>query len=328
MMGYVSLTAPRFTEEDERRELANQSLAEQEEIERDVFGHESGFVKDTDLMKAEGTAKLEEAIEMIPAAEKQNYLRALELCPDLVQSESEPVRFLRATSPAYKPWDAAKLLVKYWDLRREVFGEKAFLPIHSTGHGALSPEAIELLRAGIWVRLPNDSKGRAVVYFDRSKLHIITSHLRNAYTQSIFYIFSALLDESDYVQRKGVVFVANIQHETMKFDRRIAKATIKLMCCEYLPIRYKAIHLCLPHLKPPFLWVAPVLKHMCGKYLRRHAIFHYGGIELILLSLESYGLKRNLIPDHIQGGLNVELKHKRWLSIRRRIELAKEQGRS
>jgi len=51
MMGYVSLTAPRFTEEDERRELANQSLAEQEEIERDVFGHESGFVKDTDLMK-------------------------------------------------------------------------------------------------------------------------------------------------------------------------------------------------------------------------------------------------------------------------------------
>ena len=56
-------------------------------------------------------------------------------------------------------------------MRRKIFREEAFiLPLTSTGNGALSMDAISLLDQAIWVKSPDDNKGRTVVLFDRSRL--------------------------------------------------------------------------------------------------------------------------------------------------------------
>jgi hypothetical protein len=69
----------------------------------------------------------------------------------------------------YNTQDAAKRLVKFWAIRSRIFGENAFLPLTLTGNGALSHDAIQMLNVGYWFGIPDDSKDRTVVYFDRSR---------------------------------------------------------------------------------------------------------------------------------------------------------------
>jgi len=79
-------------------------------------------------------------------------------------------------------------LVGYWKFRRELFGDKAFLPM--TQDGALADD-MDALTANVMLILPNDIHGRAVVFFDRAamKPHIASreSFVSNKNCASIAY---------------------------------------------------------------------------------------------------------------------------------------------
>jgi hypothetical protein len=100
-MRTFSITSPRITEDDERKERESLTPEEIDELEHDIHG--TGFdIVETDDMRLQAVVQLDEAISMIPDTDKVAYLRALELCPELVRMESEPIRFLRSEN--YNPW--------------------------------------------------------------------------------------------------------------------------------------------------------------------------------------------------------------------------------
>jgi hypothetical protein len=169
-----SLTAPRVTEDEDREEHEGLSLEEADAVERDLYGsadpatEKNGFVE-TESAQLRGRHELAEAVEMLTLPEKADYLRALSICPGVVEKETNPLYFLRFDR--WDPWKAAKRITRYWEMRREAFGTgRAFLPMVATGHGALSPEAALELQKGMWIpAAQKDSHGRLVLYFDRPK---------------------------------------------------------------------------------------------------------------------------------------------------------------
>jgi hypothetical protein len=97
--------------------------------------------------------QLQEAIDLIPLDEREAYAEAYESCPHLIRSESPPIYWLRYAK--YDVWAAAQRMVKYWEWRKVLFKERAFLPLLDiSGNGALDEDDIELLETGFFVRLP------------------------------------------------------------------------------------------------------------------------------------------------------------------------------
>jgi hypothetical protein len=72
------------------------SLTEEEKkaIENDIFGQRA-ILRETPTMVARTCVLMQDAVDLIPDEQKQSYIRALAQCPELVRTESEPLRFLR-----------------------------------------------------------------------------------------------------------------------------------------------------------------------------------------------------------------------------------------
>jgi hypothetical protein len=117
---------------------------------------------------------------------------------------------LTCMNSSYLPLqNAAKRMVAFWAMRRNICGEAAFLPLVATGQGALNAEAISLLNGGYAVRLLDDKEGRAVLFIDRSRFQH-GSEFRNAILQVSLYMFCVMLEEESS-QKKGFVLVANLK---------------------------------------------------------------------------------------------------------------------
>jgi hypothetical protein len=118
---------------------------------------------------------------------------------------------LTCMNSSYLPLqNAAKRMVAFWAMRRNICGEAAFLPLVATGQGALNAEAISLLNGGYAVRLLDDKEGRAVLFIDRSRFQH-GSEFRNAILQLILYMLCAIVaeEEEESSQKKGYVLVVN-----------------------------------------------------------------------------------------------------------------------
>jgi hypothetical protein len=95
-----SFSAPRFTEEDEVEEVASMSEEERIEVTQDLYGTYTLPTETSDMI-AGCMQAMERALERIEPSEKESYLQAKERCPELLETESNPLRFLR--SQAYDP---------------------------------------------------------------------------------------------------------------------------------------------------------------------------------------------------------------------------------
>jgi hypothetical protein len=158
-----SLSAPAVLEEDELAEREGLTEQERAEIENDLYGASVASLKETETMLRKGLDMVEAAIAMISPDSKEAYLDALDICPGIVERESDPRGFLRCEN--YDVWAAAKRLVAYWTLRKSLFGpSRAYLPM--TLQGAMA-EDIESLKKGVIEILPVDKNGRYVMFFNR-----------------------------------------------------------------------------------------------------------------------------------------------------------------
>ena len=124
--------------------------------------------------------------------DKKDLLEALQTVPELVAAESPLSRFLRAVEqPQYggsssSPMQtmpvmqaACKKLAAYWKLRREIFQERAMLPLsllseedsRNAGSNAsvLTAQDMEVIQTGAISILPKDRMGRTVLTLDHSK---------------------------------------------------------------------------------------------------------------------------------------------------------------
>jgi hypothetical protein len=100
----------------------------------------------------------------IAAEDRTAFTEAYEQNRDLVERESDPVKFVRCESGNVEA--AAGRLVSYWEERKKAFQERFLLPLVITGDGALDEASIDVLSTGYMVFLPDDAKGRSVLYLD------------------------------------------------------------------------------------------------------------------------------------------------------------------
>ena len=99
-MSVLSITAPQFTLEDE---LIERETLEDDELlaaTSDMYGNVE--FDETQEMLDIGPIELETAIHDIPIEEKEAYLEACERCPEIIQSESNYIMFLRSEN--YNVW--------------------------------------------------------------------------------------------------------------------------------------------------------------------------------------------------------------------------------
>jgi hypothetical protein len=103
------------------------------------------------------------------------------------------------------------------------------------------------------------------------------------------------------------------------FDRKLTREGIALLR-ECLPIRLRAMHICLPFRRPPFTFVLPVIKFICGKSIRQRMVIHHGSDLEVLLGLENHGIIRANIPAALGGEYNLQAELTEWLADRLELE--------
>ena len=89
-----SISAPHVTEEELQRERDALSEKERMEIEQDVQGT-SVFLETPD-MTTQGLAQFQLEMSLIPDHKKEAYLEAIRRVPDIVEKETNPIKFLRS----------------------------------------------------------------------------------------------------------------------------------------------------------------------------------------------------------------------------------------
>jgi len=167
---FMSYTAPQITEHDLQNEFVSMSEAQAHAAELEKRGLQA-IRRETPEMWRKGLQDLQQALQDMPSREREDYARATQICPDLVQSESDPILFLRCEN--FNGKAAAMRLTHYWKIRSLIFQDRAFLPLTQTGNDALIEEDTALLRDGLIQILPSDPMGRGVIYFRRDTISSI-----------------------------------------------------------------------------------------------------------------------------------------------------------
>jgi hypothetical protein len=93
-MPVFSFTAPLISPEDEKREQESLSPETRKTIQDQLYGRESPIDETPELIK-ERLVQFHQALDNINIPEKRDYVDALRRAPPLVETESNPIKFLR-----------------------------------------------------------------------------------------------------------------------------------------------------------------------------------------------------------------------------------------
>ena len=94
-----SMTAPCFTPHEEQEERDSLSKDEAEYIQKEILGDNDTFIvdyesnNDVNVCVTQLNQFIEDSISM---SDKKEYLHAQQVCPQLVQTETNPIMFLRS----------------------------------------------------------------------------------------------------------------------------------------------------------------------------------------------------------------------------------------
>lgn len=133
---------------------------------------------------------------------KQEYLEAVERAPEVVASDTDPFIFLRTCD--YDFWAAANRLCYYWKKRKEIFQDKAFLPLKMSAGGALSYEDTLTIEAGYPALLPRTKDGRHVMFLNRNRFLRASTNINN-WLRALFYIVKVVGEDERSQSENGVL---------------------------------------------------------------------------------------------------------------------------
>lgn len=271
-----------------------------------------------------GTAGAQEvlnAIEIIPEDKKTSFLKAMDRCPDVLEGECDLNRFLRCLDCDF--WKAAESVVNYWELREELFGERAFLPLTQTSEGALSTEDVMALQTGSFALLRKTPSGEGVMFVDRTRF--LPKSTTEAKLRALFYMTHQLSLEGEASEAVHChILVLLITPRTAPIDFNFVRGAIKII--NFSPAKHK-LHLlmCLPKTGS-----TPLIQSVMAGGLS-FASTNMGGLEVhskpfgppILNELACLGLSPADLPAVIGGTWKYE-NHSAWC----RSKVAEEQERT
>ena len=157
---------------------------------------------------------------MIALEDSAAYLEATTVNADVVQTETDPIQFVRHCN--YDLWAGAKRLCLYWKMRKRLFGKRAFLPMVLTGAGALTEQDLYTLKASFPALLPESPTHPKSLLLDRRRC--IPDHESSTENKlrCLFYLMKVLA-EDDRAQIDGVLVFAVV------FTPRFSKLNLAWM---------------------------------------------------------------------------------------------------
>jgi hypothetical protein len=197
----------------------------------------------TPILGAEAKSQLEQALRDIPVDEKASYLEAVRVVPHLVNTESNPILFLRVDDGNAQK--AAARLCMYWTKRAQLFGERAFLSLRDcSGSGALDEAAVKILDMGAAVQLPDDTKGSPVFCSDSSRLADGLKTPGKVRLQVLFHVLNKIAESNPMGQSRGVILLRVVTEAA--FDRTKVGQVIAILD-QAIPLKIKVFRmLCIP----------------------------------------------------------------------------------
>lgn len=329
---------PRFTQDDERRELASLTIDDIYKIQADLMGIEtiagrlsglglggsapncnisspqhSSTARTMSPKEQELLLSLEIELNKIPASKKAAYSQATMKCPDEVSDIKRLAFVEREEGDVSK---AALRLVKYWAFRLELFGhDRCYLSM--TLLGAMQDEMMNLAERMVWQLLPNtDAAGRGILHFAASNRDLSQNRMKEEFRA--FFYFAHCHMEDDRTRRKGFVQMVDgrhivRQHFTREYPKYIA------MFEESFPIQMRAVHLCYPN-DILFYIIYPVLRRLVPKNIRLRVKMHHGSTSEVLRSLAEFSLPPERVHKDLGGSAKVDMNE--FLMNRMKIEAA------
>jgi hypothetical protein len=175
-MSAFTYTAPVITEQDEAAEWDAMSESERALIRVEMHGQDCESHVGTrarERSTTQGGNNLQDGLKIMTDAihassdsDKDAYLKAVQLCPpELLNRESNFEHFFACEK--HDPWAAARRLLLYWTVRRELFGKDCYCPL--TLQGAMKDD-VEYLKKGFMYLLLPDAHGRPVLFGDRIRM--------------------------------------------------------------------------------------------------------------------------------------------------------------
>jgi hypothetical protein len=245
----------------------------------------------------------------VPACKRAAFNQAITQAPHLITTESDPLRFLRVEHGDYVK--AAHRLVKYWTMRKLVFGERAFYALDLSGNGAMSTHDIEVLQLGTFVQLPS-LKDTSVLYMDANRTSEAQDSPSISQLRCAFFMLSAIanLDKPVILIR----FCHSQMINTSKIEN-LAKLTssipiqVQEFHCLHMP-RARANHV----MKETFL---PLLQRPAAGNAVCASMFHHIGETArgLYLQLKTHSFSVGHVPVDVGGSWTFP-RHSSWMQSR------------
>lgn len=151
---------------------------------------------------------IERELSTRPTAEKAGFVEALLRRPETVAVESSPSIYYSYSLGNVA--SATSLLTNYWNRRRTLFGERAFMPLVTASSGntgeAISSKDVRALQSGCVQSLPTDSSGRKVIFLNMS---LLSGFPLEALMRASFLVLQSLSVDITQSSR-GLVFLVFI----------------------------------------------------------------------------------------------------------------------
>lgn len=293
-MSCPSLTAPVITPEQEEAERLALSPDEISILQRDKYGSDVGSTEEATptcqpTFQLDATA-WEKAMAALSPYDKKEYLEALELVPELVRTETDPLKFLYCRQGNVKA--AAKHLAFHWKARKLIFKDRAHLPMQ-VGQ-ALSTEEAKWRFSGIVASLPSDAQGRPVVFMDHAQTHRLP---HDAMVRVMWFILSEHSPTPKACATGYVSIHRFIGYNLYKHsDRRRSNLIVKMV--DAACIQCACTHIRIDAGRLVNEWVLPAFKWMIGKEHRLRLQFHAGSLGQCQAALDEVGLHK---PQHFRA---------------------------
>jgi hypothetical protein len=274
-------------------------------------------------LRRKGHEEIKQALEGFPSQERKSYTEAIERVPSLVATESNPIVFLRCEK--FNAMAAAQRLIKYWDVRCEIFGDRAFLPMVQTGTGALSRDDMVILKTGSVAVLSNHESGQVVMHLDRSKLLDQSKRSSDSRLRCMFYVLS-VVSESVEAQTDGFIMLEVVATPRCSdpTEIEVARKCTELLK-EAMPARMGTIHLlvCPSKAKESKSKEGDLLHQLIAttvSVLQENFVFHFDGESSIILSdMQRHGFMEGDLPPTF-GGTWKFTEFAEWQKRRRHYE--------
>mmetsp|Transcript_19931 Transcript_19931/g.41805 ORF Transcript_19931/g.41805 Transcript_19931/m.41805 type:complete len:670 (+) Transcript_19931:211-2220(+) len=278
------------------------------DVTADVFGQSGSVDSDVpgNINIAAAFAMMQTELLRIPENEKSALLMVQRLKPEMLDHE-HMLKFLLVDN--FNGVDAARRLVRYWNERQKLFGEKFCLPL--TLKSALKDDSLALSRGYVQLLPETDASGRAILYLDWSA-HEPKMGYSEESMHRVFWYMAHVAIEDPSMLKKGLVLLIYPQEARLdQFDQSLWTA-ISNSCKKSLPVRWRSTHIVHPNRF--FSIIHPVFMSSLPKDVQDRVVVHSGTKMKVLANLLRYGLSWDRIPSDIGGCVDLDFEN--WLSDR------------